>query len=348
MCKNKKKHLNASSKKKILIQQVSEMFAEELGCQVFLEDAYQLGSRDPRPIVIVFNTAEDKAMIFEKKHRLNGLRNENGDKYFLNDYLPPKINEKRRREREIIKQAKAAPKQDSTNKVEYTKQGLKIGPTIYKKRISPPSHTDLLKYKSAEIKEIMDIPVIKGTPVIRDGHVFTPYAVDAQDCAKITNTYLKVRLTNARARHVVCAYVIPGEPRFLCEDSCDDDDYGAGKVILQAMQEAGITYKAIFVVRNCTKQKLGGERFECYTKAAQNVINEHPYNKILKKNQNINLDTVKRKSKPSNTESAEQTTKVYQPRSEDSFTKTERKRGRARDKQQADSQTRYDADTGVD
>ena len=183
--------------------------------------------------------------------------------------------------------AKAQPKQDESNKVERTKKGLKIGPTIYRKRIEPPSHSDLLKYSSKEIDEIMEIPVQKGKQIVKDGNVFIPYAIDAQDCQKISKSYMKIRLDNARARHVVCAYSIPGDPAFLNNDSCDDDDHGAGKSILEAMQQSGISQKAIFVVRYCSKIKLGSERFECYVQAAKSVLEDHPYNKMAKINQKI-------------------------------------------------------------
>ena len=285
--------LNTSVKKEEMRQQIASFLDSELKIQPNIDDVYQLGNRDPKPVIIIFNTAEDKRIVFQRKSVLGGIRNEDGGKFYLNDYLPAKINEKKQREWEIIKSAKAEPKQDESNKIEYVKGTLKIGPTPYKKKILPPSHMDLLKYKSAELDQIADIQVKKGSPVTKDGNTFIPYLVDAQDTQCISGAYTKLRLAHARAKHIVCAYSIPGEPKFLYTDACDDEDYGAGRAILEAMEASEMSSRAIFVVRHCGPQKLGQERMNCYIKAAQNVCREYPKNEILKKEQS--LETIKRK-----------------------------------------------------
>ena len=255
---------------------------------------YQMGSHDPKPIVIIFNTSEDKKAVFQQKHRLKSYRNKNGDGYFINDYLPAKINEKKRREREIIKTVKSEDVQDDTNKIEYTKAGLKVGPTVYTKKVRPPHHLDLLKLKSGDMDEIQKIMVKKGTPIQKEGNTFIPYCADARDTQAVNNAYLKIRLANARARHIVCAYNIPGSLSFLFQDCCDDEDYGMGKVILDGILRSDIKCKAIFVVRHCGKVKLGAERGEAYYNAAQQVMKEHPYNQFLKIQQHMEAKNFER------------------------------------------------------
>ena len=311
-----------SDRKHIMIQQVSQLFSDVLHTSLHIEDAYHLGAKQPKPIVITFNSAEDKVRLFQKKSLLNKVRNKDGGKYYLNDYLPAKVSEKKRREKDIVKAVKSDPKQDDSNKVEYTKQGLKIGPSLYKKKVVPPDHTDLLKFSSQEIDAIMKIPIKKGTQVIKDGHIFTPYAIDAHDTQKVSNAYLKIRLINARAKHVVCAFCLPGEPSFLYNDSCDDDDHGAGRVISKAMMNSGVTNKAIFVVRQCAKQKLGAERFECYLKAAHNIMVENPLNQITKKKQSLNIEK-RQELKPQ--EVRDEETTVYQAKKDSHFKKKDKK-----------------------
>ena len=279
--------LYTDSRKSIMMHQVSSFFDDVLDLNPSIEDVYQIGSKDPKPIVIIFNTADDKRSVFQSKHQLKGYKNKDGAGYYLNDYLPAKVNEKKRREREIANIAKAEEKQDNSNKVEYNKLGIKVGPTQYKKRITPPTHIDILRMRSTEMEEIQKIPVKKGTVVQKDGNTFIPYSIDTNNTQAVANAYMKIRLSNARARHIICAYRLPGTPDFIYNDSCDDDDFGMGRVILDLMKQSKITNKAIFIVRHCSKIKMGSERAICYKKAAENVMIDYPYNELLNVNQTV-------------------------------------------------------------
>ena len=110
---------------------------------------------------------------------------------------------------------------------------------------------------------------------------------------------MKIRLLHAPARHIVCAYSLPGKPEesHHLKDSCDDDENGAGSTLLRAMTESEIDCKAFFIVRYCGEAKLGADRLGMYVKAAERLLKQKPKNKILDKNQCFierQVDTVKK------------------------------------------------------
>ena len=183
---------------------------------------------------------------------------------YLNEYLPQAVSEQRRREREI----KSIVKSTSGETVEHTKTGLKIGKSLHKKKVTAPSPTDLLDLSPQELDNILGQKINKGPTLRVEDSVFTAYTADVDNHQRIRQLYLKVRLQQARARHVVCAYNIPGSEIIYSQDFEDDGETGAGKTLLQAMLENDIHHKVIFVVRLCGKSKLGDKHLSSYILAA--------------------------------------------------------------------------------
>ena len=149
--------LKPETKKEDRLKQVKSFLEAELEVFTRIEDTYILGNSDSPPIVITFQTLHDKEVTFEKKAKLKDVSKEQNVKYYLNHYLPAIENEKRKRERKIRADAKTIDKE-----VSYTKQGLKIGDSIYKKKIVPPQPTELLGMTVSQLDEVLDTPTMKG------------------------------------------------------------------------------------------------------------------------------------------------------------------------------------------
>ena len=84
-----------------------------------------------------------------------------------------------------------------------------------------------------ELDDVLKTKTAKGPQIKEKDSIFVGYTVDAKDFRIIRQAYLKIRLLNARARHVVCAYNLPGAETFHMQDYADDDENGAGRVLLQ-------------------------------------------------------------------------------------------------------------------
>ena len=278
--------LKLSDKKDARLQQVQDLLQYELGVYVDIEDTYTLGDGTAKPVVITFDTANAKRKVFENKHRLKQLIGHDNKPIFINDYLPAAVNERKRRERDVVRSCKT----EKNLPTEMTKKGLKIGKSIYKKKVNPPSPTDILDMTPEELEAVLQIKTTKGPQLQELDSVFIPYSMDVKDHVTIRQAYHKVRLLNARARHVVCAYYLPGEhEKHYNRDYADDGEHGAGRAMLNAMVKACMTNKAFFVVRMCGQEKLGGSRLTSYVQAIKNHIQQHPMNSLLKQHQNFEV-----------------------------------------------------------
>ena len=143
----------------------------------------------------------------------------------------------------------------------------------------------------------MQIKTTKGPSITEQDSVFVPYAIDVSDHVLIRQAYHKIRLLNAKARHVICAYFLPGEhEKYYNRDYVDDGEHGAGRQLLKRMEDSGISNKAVFVVRVCGKEKLGATRFAGYINAAQKLLEKHPYNTITKQRQILSAPTAPSKA----------------------------------------------------
>ena len=266
--------------------QLQQFFDEALGVYVEIEDSYFIGEMDSKSVVVIFETNSEKERVFSQKSKLNKLEGDNGQLIYLNHYLMASANEKARREREIIRDIK---KNDSTTKqtTQYTEGKLFIGKAPYKKKVLAPTPIDILDVETVDLDRILKLDIVKGLPLRLDDNTFIPFAADVKDHQTIRDLYLKVRLMFARARHVICAYYIPGAEKHFCQDYVDDDDIGMARHVLEILQRSNIHHKVLFIVRFTGKQKIGAKRIEGYTKAAEQILKQNGYNTLLQQQQPI-------------------------------------------------------------
>ena len=197
--------LSFSDKKGDRKEQLQDFFSNTMSLDVCVEDSYMLGKLAPRPIVITLNTYSEKRQIMEKKAVLRHYEGEKGCNIYINDYIPAHENERRKRERDIIKTAK-----ETGTAHEYTSQGLKIGNELYKKKVSAPDPCELIDMEMQDINRILELEMDKGRQVMVKDSTFRAYGADVKTHAEVRDFYMKVKLMYARARHIVCAYYIPG------------------------------------------------------------------------------------------------------------------------------------------
>ena len=283
--------LSFSRKKNDRLKELNDFLYKELEVYTRIEDTYLLGDKENSPVVITFQTLEDKETVFAKKSNLKEIGKEMKKKIFLNHYLPTAENEKRKRERKIMADLKNSNEKNKPE-TEYGKEGLLIGKEPYRKKVEAPHPTELLKYTVEEIDEIMGKKVLKGPQIQMKDSTFIPYAIDTNSFGDIRDIYMKLRLVHAAARHIVCAYHLPGpdSQKHINSDFCDDQENGAGSVILKEMVKSDIFNKAFFIVRYCGKEKLSGKRFTTYLDAAKGLLDQKPMNNFLNKRQAFLID----------------------------------------------------------
>ena len=136
----------------------------------------------------------------------------------------------RKREKDVLKQAKQIT--DGKAEVKLTQKGVQIGSSIYRNKLLAPKPRDLLELSPEELEETLQTKLNKGKQEIVDNNVFLAYGMDVKTHQDVRKGYLKVKLLHAKAKHVVCAYNLPGKELYYCQDYEDDQEHGVGRNIL--------------------------------------------------------------------------------------------------------------------
>ena len=277
----------ASEKKYIRIQQLQSFISEDMLADATVEDAYFLGEGNPPNIVITFTSVEGKLSVMENKYRIKDYVNKDDKKMYFRDYFPQAIQESKKRQKEIIKVVKDAK---PNAEIVFGKKGTKVDSVWHKRKVSVPDPTDILQMDDDQLAGILNMKISKSPKAILKDNVFVSYSICTDSITEVQRAYMHVKLANAGARHVVCAWYIPNQAENLDEcDYQDDEEIGMGRYISQLLLENDMKYRAVFVARHYSS-KIGQERFAAYGEAVKAVITQSPFNQIIGKDQKILQD----------------------------------------------------------
>ena len=278
--------LETDTKKYVAKRQIIEFIHDEVGINTRLDDFYFIGNSSPREIVLIFPSISDQCEVYSNRFNLKDIVNKDGKKFYLREF-------KRSKHVELAKKGAAiealTADEGGVNQqvVKTVRDDIYVGDDKYTPQVVPPDPTKVLQYSLPELNRIMSIPLHKGKKLECNGNFFTPYTVCVSTYKEIQDAYMKIRLNHADARHIVCAWSIPGSKVYEATDCCDDEDHGSALPILNLFKSSEITFRAVYVVRKCGK-KLNEQRIPMYLQAAREVIQKYPENLITKK-----IDTIK-------------------------------------------------------
>ena len=166
----------------------------------------------------------------------------------------------------------------------FKKRKLHIGNYPYSKQIGAPAVKDILKVTPEQRKKWSKVKVVPGNVIVRGKCSFQGYSLITGKLETIREAYCKLQEIHSDARHIVCAYRIPGRNFAALQDCVDDDEHSAGDTLLSLLCDAQIFNRAVFVVRYYGGEHLGPGRFQAFTEAVQSAITHDPYNHITKGN----------------------------------------------------------------
>ena len=233
-------------------------------------------------IVMFFQNMQQKRDVLHFKYLLKDVRNEAGRKYYINDYVPVTVQERRRKEKEV---ANVAQNTDPPLEVTYQRGKMLIQNEIYHPKVTVPTPKQIVDVNPTRMKHILDMPLVQHGRITQEMSTFEAYTTSVNSYKDIRDLYIKVKLLQPGARHVICAYWIDGAEPHYCKDFCDDGEPSAGRKLLQYMTEKELKCRVIFVARKYGGIRMGPDRFECYRAAADIVVKQDSYNTILKRNQ---------------------------------------------------------------
>ena len=262
---------------------LEDFFQQSIGVTVTIDDFYRIGSTEPKTTIIYLATSQQKRDVLRFKSYLKDVKNRENRPMYLNDYIPAAVQEKRRREGDIFRINETLP--DPVT-VEYKKGKLTVAGQIYKQKVYPPSPAQIVDLSPERVDQILKMPLEQGGSVTQDLSVFSAYTTSVGTLQQVQDLYIKMKLIEPSARHIVCAYWIQNDI-FYGHDFCDDNEPAAGRAIMSVLLQNNLQNRVIFVARKYGGIRMGTNRFECYKEATKAAINAHPWNDILKINQTL-------------------------------------------------------------
>ena len=134
---------------------------------------------------------------------------------------------------------------------------------------------------------MLSSPVCKGEEMVQENNIFRVYTLATDSLDRIQQAYLKMKLCNPKARHVICAYFVDGEDYHYTRGSCDDGEHGAGELLLNYMLENNLRNRVIFVTRIYSGKKIGTDRFKQLLLAANACMQTYPGNAVNDEQQEV-------------------------------------------------------------
>ena len=253
--------------------------------------ANRMGKGKRAPMFVKLPNPAEKMKILSKGSYLKGITNEFNDAYSIDEQLPPRIREEKKRKRALL----AANKKSTVDKLKMSfKQGqIIVDEQEYRPMIKAPQLKSVLKPTVAELGKWMEIEICKGNTITEGSSEFTGYSAVVKDLQEVEVAYNKVKSQCGAARHLMCAFRIPHEKHHIHQDFYDDYEHSGGKILLDALKKSNIYNRAVFVARVYDGVHIGPKRFEAIRSAAKSVFTIHPFNKLLKENQYLSTDTYK-------------------------------------------------------
>ena len=244
--------------------------------------AFRTGNNEPKTIKVEMASSNDRQVIFDNIGNLKNEKNSNNKRFFLNKAFPARIREEKRRERDIMKINATIPVALRPT-IEKEKDGLYIGEekNKYTKQVTAPTTSELFKENRLERNQRYQLRITQGNTIKNETSTFVGYSAFVRNYSDIKKAYLNVKDKHADARHVCCAYRLPGVETAFLQDFVDDDEPGGGKALLNLLVEMDTFNRAIFVVRYYpTAEHIGSGRFVSMQQAALSAIIKAPNNSV--------------------------------------------------------------------
>ena len=264
-----------SDKRDKIIEELHSFIEDNMGINTQIDDVFRLGKSEPKPIVITFQSIAEKKQVMKNK---SALKDSGQTRVYINDYIPVMTQEKRRQEHEVVAMAKQVVTSNGKQvDTKYYKGKLVINGHYYQPKVVPPTPKDLVDIDLKDLDRIQKMKLKKSQPFVSEGSRFTAYvSLDVKNHQDIRDLYKKVKILEPAARHIPCAYWLPGAETYYTQSFTDDGEPGSGRVLLETLMKYGSQGSVIFGARKYGGIKLGTDRFDLYAKSAIQALGGDP------------------------------------------------------------------------
>ena len=213
----------------------------------------------------------DKQLIYDHVSNLKNCRNKNNERYFINDYMSEKDSDQKQRIKDIVMENRRMPISHQMQMETKGNQLFVIGDK-YVTEVEPPTTKDFLLTTKTEEKELNKLRLVAGPSDTKDGSLFKSYAAKVQSLDDVKQHYHKIKVDNASATHIVCAYMIFGIKHHIYQDYADDREIGAGRKILSELKSSKAFNIAVFVLRLKSEGNIGPVCFQIFADLAKQAM----------------------------------------------------------------------------
>ena len=208
--------------------------------------------------------------IFQHVPNLKGVKNDDGDRYNISEFLTEKGAEIRSHYQDLAKENRNLP---VTYQAEIKMKAGKIqvdGKDL--KYVKPPAHAPLLALDEAEKQEIKPTEIWEGEVITVSTSSFIGYVMEADSFEIVKDAYKYLRAEHLEAQHVMCAYRLFGKKFASLQNYSDDGEVGGGRTLLKLLKELKLFNTVIFVVRIRDQKNIGAKRFIAIEEAAKSAL----------------------------------------------------------------------------
>ena len=227
------------SKEEQCLDVVENFFTNTMGIEQKIKcyDAHRIGKSKNRPMLVKLKYAKQKGLIYSHVSNLQDKTNSNEKPYRVEDQLPPKQAEAKKKTRHLMwRNKKKIPVADKL-KASVERGKVMVGGFLLKEAIVAPEAVDLLKLRADETLELLNQQVRRGVTYEHGSSQSTGYVADVANFEDVNKAYEFVRYNNMDARHIMCAAKLPGKDTIKNCGFIDDDEHGGGAKISECLDK---------------------------------------------------------------------------------------------------------------
>ena len=195
----------------------------------------KLGRSPYSPILVTVKDSEDKMSILSNAKKLKDKVNSYGKPYRIDEQLPAALREKKMRARHLVTTNYHLDGAEQL-KMERKNGGLEVDGEMYEKQVRPPTLSEILHASKEQRLERLKFNVVKSEAVKLEGSTFIGYSALVANLQEVNQAYARIKAAHCDARHVICGFRIPNTAFHQYQDFYDDDEHGAGRMLLRALR----------------------------------------------------------------------------------------------------------------
>ena len=157
---------------------------------------------------------------------------------------------------------------------------LMIDGKAYQKSLKAPSCREILDACKGQRADRLNKGFTRGQSKRFQNQEFVGFTAAVKTIAEANSYYVNLRSVHIEARHIISACRVPGRDFYANQDYVDDDEHGAGSILLDMLLESQIQNRVIFVVRSYDGSHIGPKRYDLIKQAATSAIDRAPVNTV--------------------------------------------------------------------